>query len=83
MSCDEAAAEPNAAAPPDAPILKIRARAADSILGSASFETAGAASARQWPFLFEPLLRYGRGHRRIFPKSYAKDLKTGQTPARA
>ena len=37
MSCDEAAAEANEAAPPDAPILKIRARAADSILGSASF----------------------------------------------
>ena len=59
MSCDEAAAEAKAAAPPDAPILKIRARAADSILGSASFETADAASARRWPFLFEPLLRYG------------------------
>ena len=58
MSLDEAVAEANAAAPPDAPILKIRARAADSILGSASFETA-AASARRWPFLFEPLLRYG------------------------
>ena len=54
MSCDEAAAEANAASPPDAPILKIRARAADSILGSASFETVDAASARRWPFLFEP-----------------------------
>ena len=30
-----------------------------SILGSASFETADAASARRWPFLLEPLLRYG------------------------
>ena len=59
MSCDEAAAEANEASPPDAPILKIRARAADSILGSASFETIDAASARRWPFLFEPLLRYG------------------------
>ena len=59
MSWDEAVAEANAAAPPDAPILKIRARAADSILGSASFETADAASTRRWPFLFEPLLRYG------------------------
>jgi hypothetical protein len=59
MSLDEAVAEANEAAPPDAPILKIRARAADSILGSASFETTDAASARRWPFLFEPLLRYG------------------------
>ncbi len=59
MSLDEAVAEANAAAPPDASILKIRARAADSILGSASFETADADSARRWPFLFEPLLRYG------------------------
>ena len=59
MSLDEAVAEANEAAPPDAPILKIRARAADSILGSASLETADAASARRWPFLFEPLRRYG------------------------
>ncbi len=59
MSCDEAAAEANEAASPDAPILKIRALAADSILGSASFETTDAASARRWPFLFEPLRRYG------------------------
>ncbi len=59
MSLDEAVAEANEAAPPDAPILKIRARAADSILGSASFETIDAASARRWPFLLEPLLRYG------------------------
>ena len=59
MSLDEAVAEANEAAPPDAPILKIRARAADSILGSASFETIDAASARRWLFLFEPLLRYG------------------------
>jgi len=59
MSWDEAVAEANAAAPPDAPILKIRARAVDSILGSASFGTTDAASARRWPFLFEPLLRYG------------------------
>ena len=58
MSWDEAVAEANEVSPPDAPILKIRAHAADSILGSASFETA-AASARRWPFLFEPLLRYG------------------------
>jgi hypothetical protein len=49
MSWDEAVAEANAASPPDAPILKIRARAADSILGSASFETAG----------HERLLRFG------------------------
>ena len=59
MSWDETVAEANAAAPPEAPILKIRARAADSILGSASFETTDAASARRWPFLFEPLRRYG------------------------
>ena len=59
MSWDEAVAEANAAAPPDAPILKIRARAADSILGSASFETAGQDSGRRWPFLFERLLRFG------------------------
>lgn len=58
MSRDEAAAEANAD-PPDVPILKIRAHAADSIRGSASFETADAASTRRWPFLFEPLVRYG------------------------
>ena len=39
MSSDEAVAEANEVSPPDAPILKIRARAADSILGSMSFET--------------------------------------------
>ena len=59
MSWDEAVAEANAASPPDAPILKIRARAADSILGSASSETAGQDSGRRWPFLFERLLRFG------------------------
>ena len=59
MSWDEAVAEANAASPPDAPILKIRARAADSILGSASFETAGQDSGRRWPFLFECLLHFG------------------------
>jgi hypothetical protein len=59
MSSDEAVAEANAASPPDAPILKIRARAADSILGSASFETTGQDSGRRWPFLFERLLRFG------------------------
>ena len=41
MSSDEVVAEANAASPPDASILKIRAHAADSILGSTSFETAG------------------------------------------
>ena len=59
MSWDEAVEEANAASSPDAPILKIRARAADSILGSASFETAGQDSGRRWPFLFERLLRFG------------------------
>jgi len=59
MSWDEGVAEANVASSPDAPILKIRARAADSILGSASFETTDGASARRWPFLFEPLLRFG------------------------
>jgi hypothetical protein len=59
MSSDEAVAEAIAASPPDAPILKIRARAADSILGLASFETAGQDSGRRWPFLFECLLRFG------------------------
>jgi hypothetical protein len=57
MSWDEAVAEANAASPPGAPILKIRAHAADSILGSASFETAGQDSG--WSFLFERLLRFG------------------------
>src|SRR3981081_1114985 len=57
MSWDEAVAEANAASPPDAPILKIRARAADSILGSASPEPAGQDSV--WLFLFERLLRFG------------------------
>ncbi len=59
MSWDEAVEEANAASSPDAPILKIRARAADSILGSASFKTAGQDSGRRWPFLFERLLRFG------------------------
>jgi hypothetical protein len=59
MSWDEAGAQANAASPPDAPILKIRARAADSILGSASFETVDQDSGRRWPFLFERLLRFG------------------------
>jgi HAMP domain-containing protein len=59
MSWDEAVAEANAASPPDAPLLKIRAHAADSMLGSASFETAGEDSGRRWPFLFERLLRFG------------------------
>jgi hypothetical protein len=59
MSWDEAVTEANAASPPDAPILKIRAHAADSILGSASFETTGQNSGRRWPFLFERLLRFG------------------------
>src|SRR5450631_1152463 len=57
MSSDEVVAD-NAASPPDASILKIRARAADSILGPASFETAGQDSGRRWPFLFERLLRF-------------------------
>ena len=59
MSSDEAVAEANEVSPPDAPILKIRARAADSILGSTSFETASQDSGGQWPFLFERLLRFG------------------------
>ena len=59
MSSDEDVAEANAASRPDAPILKIRAHAADAILGSTSFETAGQDSGRQWPFLFERLLRFG------------------------
>jgi hypothetical protein len=59
MSWDETVEEANAASSPDAPILKIRARAADSILGSASFKTAGQDSGRRWPFLFERLLRFG------------------------
>jgi len=59
MSWDEGVAEANVASSPDAPILKIRARAADSILGSASFETAGQDSGRRWPFLFGHLLRFG------------------------
>jgi hypothetical protein len=59
MSSDEDVAESNAASPPDAPILKIRAHAADSILGSTSFETARQDSGRRWPFLFERLLRFG------------------------
>jgi hypothetical protein len=59
MSWDEAVAEANAASPLDAPFLKIRARAADSILGCASFETVGEDSGRRWPFLLEHLLRFG------------------------
>src|SRR5450631_2897434 len=58
MSSDDAVAEATASSP-DAPILKIRARAADSILGSVSFETAGQDSGRPSPFLFERLLRFG------------------------
>ncbi len=58
MSSDEAVAEAIAASSPDAPILKIRARAADSILGSVSFETAGQDSGRPSPFLFERLLSF-------------------------
>jgi hypothetical protein len=59
MSSDEADAEANEVSPPEAPILKIRARAADSILGSTSFGTASQDSGGRWPFLFERLLRLG------------------------
>ena len=50
MSSDEAVAEANEVSPPDAPILKIRARAADSILGSMSFETASQDSGETMAF---------------------------------
>src|SRR5579875_159098 len=59
MSFDEALTEAGTASPPDGPLLKIRARAADSILGSGSFGTSGAGTAQSPPFLFERLLRYG------------------------
>jgi hypothetical protein len=59
-SRDEAVAETKAppASPPDAHVVEIRASEADAILGSASFETADAHSARRLPH-FECLLRYG------------------------
>ncbi len=59
MCSDAAVAEANEVSPPDAPILKIRAHAADSIIGSASFETVGQDSGRRWPFLFARLPRFG------------------------
>ena len=59
-SRDEAVAEADAqaASPPDEPALKIRASAADAILGFPSCETAGADSARRLPVV-ERLFRHG------------------------
>jgi hypothetical protein len=59
LSPDEPVAEDNTAAPPDAPILKIRAHAADAILGAKPFETAGAGSERRFSFPIKPLFRCG------------------------